>query len=252
MFKQISFFTCLTTLCFARFIIPDNLLERLNTYNEKKPLQKLGPNVYKEVKGKSFAVYTKKYQELSEEDLKWDQEIYYKYIRSKSIVIDIGAGFGLNSIHMSSYSRRGFVLAFEPNFEAFQELQYNVKVNKKENIICCRAALSDYEKNEITNEDPEEEIEHNAPIIPLDKLKIANISFMRIDVRNQEINILRGAKKTIKKEKPVILIRVYPSDGINLPDYGGPKLEVKEYIKKLGYYVHDCENGKLLCVPLMY
>ena len=46
----------------------------------------------------------------------------------------------------------------------------------------------------------------NENVTTLDTFNLKNISFIKIDVEGYEINLLKGALKTIEKNKPVIFI----------------------------------------------
>ena len=46
----------------------------------------------------------------------------------------------------------------------------------------------------------------NEKIRTLDSFNLSNISFIKIDVEGYELNLLKGAYETIKRDKPVIFI----------------------------------------------
>jgi len=48
--------------------------------------------------------------------------------------------------------------------------------------------------------------EYDVSIIPLDALCLDNIGFMKIDVEGSELNVLKGAKETIERCRPIMYI----------------------------------------------
>lgn len=182
-----------------------------------------------------------------------------------SIAMDIGAHIGTHTIPMSKYvGRSGQVYAFEPNKKIYRELCYNLETNGVSNVIPVRAAVGN--SNEIiamntpnkTNEGNTLVVSANdvnntnaAFSIRLDDLNLNNVSFMKIDVEGYEANVIQGAKETILRNKPVILIEIWDKNGQEVNKITGVDLREKSInlLKSLNYSVNHISDDDFLAVP---
>ena len=75
----------------------------------------------------------------------------------------------------------------------------------------------------------------------LDDLKLENpISFIKIDVEGHEIEVIQGAIKVIKKNKPILLVEIEER-------YSKKKvIDTINYINSLGYKSFYCDEEKLI------
>jgi hypothetical protein len=64
--------------------------------------------------------------------------------------------------------------------------------------------------------------EYYVPIIPLDALGLTDIDMIELDLEELEYDALVGARQTIERNKPVLMIE-------NATD------KIKEYLSELGY-----------------
>lgn len=136
--------------------------------------------------------------------------------------LDIGANIGNHAIVIAKYTKR--LIAFEPMKFIFSVLQQNFILNKLNNAIAVNLALSDEAiKRDIfipkhgnlgcssldaSFEDAEQqEIEL---VIGDDYLNSnypkETIDFIKMDVEGHEASALRGLKKTLKQDQPLLLI----------------------------------------------
>lgn len=159
----------------------------------------------------------------------WETELYPiidKYISATSTVIDAGAFIGTHSLALSRKVNR--VIACEPYLASFNLLSSNVAINQRQNIECFNMALSDKEEVLDTMWIPLQLFNHgcarfdeefkdiNTPVkgryelttidILADKLKLDNVDLIKIDTEGFEDKIIAGAKQTILRFKPAILI----------------------------------------------
>ena len=130
------------------------------------------------------------------------------------VFIDIGANTGVISLMM----QKGICLAFEADPSSFDVLKTNALINKRKRIAPFNVALYDSE----TSFDIDESVNHGYRKIELKeegkrktqllddflyKLDVkGRIRLIKIDVEGAEINVLRGAIKTLKKHSPTIII----------------------------------------------
>lgn len=147
----------------------------------------------------------------------WLVELFPKYIKPGSTVIDAGAHVG---VHTLSFARlvgtRGRVYAFEPQRKLFRELVFNLRLNAITNVVPLRYAVghttATVEMNlaERGNEGATQvgsggdRVELRA----IDSFGFRNVSLIKIDVEHFEDFLLEGAQLTIARYRPVIIIEI--------------------------------------------
>ena len=147
----------------------------------------------------------------------------------KPTILDVGANIGMYSICYSKIFSNGIIHSFEPVKKNYQTLIANIKSNKIRNIISYQFGLLDKKKNlkiGIPDAKTHKRYKKNIndglfsifakkkslkiKLFSLDDLNKDNffnkIDFIKIDVEGAESLVLEGAKKTIKKHKPIIQI----------------------------------------------
>ena len=140
------------------------------------------------------------------------------FTRPDTIAVDLGAHIGIHTLVMSrKVGPEGLVIAFEPQFKIFRELHYNLNLNDcSHNVIALRNAVGDTQGVcELGERNPSNEggtsIGHGgdtAYMVSLDSLNLNNISLIKMDVESYEINVLRGAKQTLMRNKPVVILEI--------------------------------------------
>lgn len=125
----------------------------------------------------------------------------------REVCVQAGGCMGMHPRLFSEYFTR--VYTFEPDPLNFICLVANCQ---KDNIIKMQAALGSEAKlisiNRSVDNNPGmntvNEDHHIIPMITIDSLNLDACDFMQLDVEFYELNVLRGALKTIEKYKPVI------------------------------------------------
>ena len=172
----------------------------------------------------------------------WMRNDIPTYYKEGTDILDIGANIGYNSLMFSDY---GPVVSFEPMFHeiVIKNAQNNAL---KHPINVYRCALSNEKKNmemfipnrgcqsntQInyggTSFHTEEDMKGAGILVPcerLDDVYTGTPSIIKIDVELHELQVLEGAKETIKKHMPTILIEIHDFD--NNP--------VAKFLEDLGY-----------------
>ena len=167
-------------------------------------------------------------------------------VSKDQVSIDIGANLGLFTYFMSKASKH--VFAFEPNPYPLKNLIH--LVNK--NVTIIPIALGN------TNGPTEIKIPHHAngwssngaSLVPktnepgkligiqsrkLDNLNIENVGLIKIDVEGFEIEVLKGARETLIKNKPVMIIE---NEAVHTKDTNKLFLIMSE----LGYKTYMCNS----------
>jgi len=149
------------------------------------------------------------------------------------LVLDIGANVGSLMMPLAKKYPNLQFLGFEPNPFVANRFQRNIQLNQLENIEIVPFACSDisgkkvkffaqdYDENNLAgnmglsgflpNEGMKNFEEINLETICLDdflseKYPETKVSFIKIDTQGSEIEVLKGAKKTIQKYKPSLLV----------------------------------------------
>ncbi len=151
------------------------------------------------------------------------------YVEDWNFAIDIGANIGLWSRDLSKYFNK--LVCFEPNPLCQEYLKNNISMN---NSKIYNYALGEYEESKnlilhptnsgassfvnrtklgkkddgtkIYGEFPKETPMAKVGVKKLDTFNFNNIDFIKIDVQGFELNVLKGANKTLKKNNPVLCI----------------------------------------------
>ena len=140
--------------------------------------------------------------------------------------VDVGAHIGMYAIRAAhELEGRGRVLAFEPNPAARAQLAENVALNGCENVIVSEAAVSDEVGNALlhvpTTEDPSfsslepGRFAEGEPVdVEMTTLDAAvaehglRPSFVKVDVEGVELEVVRGARDTLARDRPTLLVEV--------------------------------------------
>ena len=155
----------------------------------------------------------------------------------KLSAFDVGANIGNHTLFFSEFF--SYVYSFEPVQKTFEMLKlntdnvYNVSI---QNIaLSSERSLSFIESNpvnrgasSITNNQTGEKIrlETLDSIVEINEI---DVGLIKIDVEGHEMQVLKGASKTLITQKPCVLLEVLESEINN------NKNESIEFLKELGY-----------------
>lgn len=159
---------------------------------------------------------------------KHTQQFIRKFAVKDSVVIDVGAHIGTLTLTMAqAVGPQGKVVALEPQRKLFRELFMNMALNGALSIngslnvqyYWC-AAGDQMEKVELSPCDPFNEglttlkggTGEFVDMITIDSLELDGVSLIKIDVEGMEQKVLLGARETILKNWPVILIEIGEED----------------------------------------
>lgn len=145
----------------------------------------------------------------------YQQPIYLealKHVRNFACAIDIGAHVGFWTREMAPYF--GTVYAFEPVKENFDCLFSNVA--EFANVKPFNKAVGSANGEcEMRNPSPgnsgawEWEFGTGTHVLALDDLNLSSIGLIKIDVQGAEGEVLEGAKETLKRCKPVVVVECW-------------------------------------------
>jgi FkbM family methyltransferase len=147
-------------------------------------------------------------------------------------VIDAGAHIGFFSMQMAAMvGPTGRVFAFEPLDRNAELLERSIAENRFEDRIVFRRAAVGASSGTATLTFPTEtlntggayvlprgsaplagNVERSVPVIALDDLDIARpVRFIKIDVEGAEPQVIRGASRILKEDRPVMLSELHPT-----------------------------------------
>lgn len=161
----------------------------------------------------------------------WEQtslRVWAKLAARANIIFDIGANTGTYALAAKASNPSARVEAFEPVARIFDRLSVNANLNSGEITAHC-VALSDHEGNATLFDSGEEHVysaslnsemlgergQHAKTTVPVltidsfcDQAGIEQIDLLKIDAEMHEPEVIRGAKKTLARDKPAILIEI--------------------------------------------
>jgi len=167
--------------------------------------------------------------------------------------IDAGANIGVHTIEWARHMHGwGNVLSFEAQEAVFYALAGNIALNNCWNATARWCALGEREgfinvpqpdylssgsfgslelRQSSSTEFIGQQVSYDAedcvrtPMMNIDSLGLARLDFMKIDVEGMEIDVLRGARETLARCKPLVMAEMIKSD----------VQELVEFLEGLGY-----------------
>lgn len=145
------------------------------------------------------------------------------YIKNDgSTVLDVGANIGVTSIIAATALPRCSVMAFEPGEQNYRFLQKNISANHLSGIEAIRCAVGDRNLDHVgfaENSawgciDPNRSAHsEDPPCITIDSYlqgqsNLGSISAIKVDVEGFELNVLKGAKNTIRSHSPLFYLEL--------------------------------------------
>ncbi len=146
-------------------------------------------------------------------------------------ILDIGAWVGTWSVAMNSFCGR--VVAFEPDPVHYQCLVKNVPDDVETHQL---AVGSSNKMISLSNDDFTQAKRvigsGDIPMVTVDSLDMTDIDLIKIDVEGYEMEVLKGAIKTLENTKYVMI-----ELNNNTKKYGANNLEVEKFLNKAGFKV---------------
>lgn len=157
-------------------------------------------------------------------------------------IIDVGAFIGDSALILSPLTK-GKVYSFEAVPEHYKMMLKTIELNELNNIVPVNIALSDKEKiipihlyggasGNYVRKDITYGREIEVRATTLDRYVEENklvVGMIKVDVEGSEQDFLKGAKKTICKQKPILLLSIYH----HADDFFNIKPIIEDW--KLGY-----------------
>lgn len=196
-------------------------------------------------------------------------------------IFDIGANTGIYSIISSKFNPQAKIYAFEPNPVNSKRLEKNIKLNRCQNVSSTEKALGDKEsiiKFTVPTDDSislvssivgpfsrsffnikykEIDVQQTTLDDFVEQEKIPHVDLIKIDVEYYELNVLKGARKTLAETSPVILCEVFMYEVLagDKPDAplvnsisNSQAKDIQEFLANLNYYFYAIGSRGILRV----
>jgi FkbM family methyltransferase len=175
----------------------------------------------------------------------YNDQVYEQYFRplKGDVVADVGAHIGIFTLKAAKHiGKKGIVLAFEPEKTNFWILQLNTKVNNLHQVKTFMLGLGEKEKYAQLFLDSANSGGHSLCFHKTQKfckIKLAildkvvenyasgKLDFLKVDVEGYELNVLKGARKSLTKNSVKVAIAAY--------HYIGEAHKIVHFLDELGY-----------------
>jgi FkbM family methyltransferase len=143
-----------------------------------------------------------------------------RLIRPGMTVVEVGANMGAHSVDIARACAPGPFYAFEPQPRIFQILCANLALNNISNALAYPEGCGEAEGEAVVplvdyaqvgnfgglSLQPSGERGHKVRVRPLDSLDLPACGLLKVDVEGFEPQVLRGARRTIQRCRPVIYV----------------------------------------------
>ena len=181
------------------------------------------------------------------------------------VVLDLGANYGYYSFFASAKTGSGGrVYAFEPNREAFSELQRQLPPSKYGNVIMRNTAVSDASGISSLHIDPS--YTESGSLYPLpesanavavevecvaldDVIHEDHVDVVKIDVEGNEVKALRGMTRILDNNPSIVLYLEINPERLEAADTNVGELLDLLSGHRFELYAIDDRTGKLILVP---
>jgi FkbM family methyltransferase len=182
-----------------------------------------------------------------------ETEIFRGLLRSDSLVIDAGANFGHYALTAANMiGPNGLVIAFEPHPDTFALIDANCGLLPHDNFVAIQAGLGAFDGTmELYSDSANpgghsfyewnlrgtKEFYQSVQVYSLDSFlseqgHVRPVDVIKIDVQGFEMEVLRGAARTIERDQPAILCEVTPEA---LSSAGSSVEELFGFFRTRGY-----------------
>jgi FkbM family methyltransferase len=163
-----------------------------------------------------------------------------RYVDPMANVVDVGAAVGMYSATWSPLCRR--VYSYEAVPAVFTQLQ-KTALNHP-NMMVINKAVSDFvgtsefwvDTKRLSNSSFRKLLDSSQKIevetTKLDVEDVGEVCLLKVDVEGNELDVLKGAEMLIEKQKPILMVEIYP------PFNNGPVADTFKHLFDRGYSAH--------------
>jgi FkbM family methyltransferase len=138
-------------------------------------------------------------------------------IPAGAVVVDAGANIGNHTVFFSKILKAREVWSFEVMRQTFSILERNVALNELTGVHLHnvglgardgRANLSRFKLSNIGGTEIAAAEDGSYPIVALDSFDLPAVDFIKIDVEGGQLEVLEGARETLKRCRPLLWIEL--------------------------------------------
>ena len=167
-----------------------------------------------------------------------------QFIAHDETFVDVGAHVGTWAQHFALKCKQ--VHAFEPQRSTYERLRDGVQLAKLGNVICHDVALGcqgEVDLHVVSADGGGSTLRHRQELgavlgvervrcAQIDDFEFDNVGVIKIDAEGFEIDILRGAEKTLEKHRPTLLLEAWDHEW-----YARERAQLIAHVVGLGYGV---------------
>lgn len=161
------------------------------------------------------------------------------YINSGDVIIDVGANIGCYAYaFLNKIGHLGTAYCFEPSSESYECLVHNLEPFTNA-ILSDKAVSSNNSTFKIQRDNDNvgmnycEEVKNGKiKSVTIDSLQLKKCNFIKLDCEGMELEVLKGASKTIEEFKPIMFIEINEH---TLKRRGLCGQDVLDYLKMFDY-----------------
>ena len=177
----------------------------------------------------------------------------------KIFLVDCGCNFGFYSFFTASLSKENQIISIEASKNTLEEFNKNLIINNFNNIKVLNKAVMDLDNQKLTFSESEKDWEssflndkfsvikkNEVETITIDKVLVGKnlknkLLILKIDVEGTDLNVLEGAKNTIKVNRPLIIIEfskyIFKNEKFNYQ-------YLNNFLKNYNYQIFSKEGQK--------
>lgn len=228
------------------------------------------PEIWNKLHVKKLKIY-KILPDGNKINLLWDDfyvdcDIYVESIfdrffvpKLNDVIVDAGAHIGTYTVKTAKIvGSKGCLIAVEPDEENYDLLTKNIRINKFQNIIPVKVALSDFKgttnffKSSKSRSHSLSDTLWADSIVDitktkvttldhlLEKLGVTKVDILKINVEGSELNLLRGSENFLTKRK-ILKIIATPH-----PPFIQESNKIRIFLERFGYKIKTTDDYKLL------
>jgi FkbM family methyltransferase len=174
-----------------------------------------------------------------------------EYSEQPGLVIDVGACVGAFSVAIRESLPNCKIIAFEPYLPVIDYLHYNC--SPMSNMEIHHWAVMDESKEVFLSLPTSHPVLGNSSVygsniegypawaITLDDFIQEAVSFIKIDVEGAELDVLRGAERILRNDKPPVMVELKNEHQRRA---NRTTIEVFDYMTSIGYNKHELYTSK--------